>query len=793
MLKSLAITLMLAAAPVSEYVDFLYESMPLNDSIDHPRSFWTANVETALQARREMPWGAKVPEREFRHFVLPVRVNNEDLDSSRMVFYRELAPRVRNLSIADAALEVNHWLHEKATYKPSDSRTSSPLATVRTTLGRCGEESTLGVAAFRAVGIPARQVYTPRWAHTDDNHAWVEVWVDGRWHFLGACEPEPLLDMAWFNAPAARGMMMCTNAFGRYDGPEQKLYTDSCYTRINITSNYAPVHRPQVTVLDSRGKPSAGAEVSFRLYNYAEFYPLFTTRADSKGRAQVECGRGDIVVWARNDAGQFNFAVIGATDSVTTLRLMTPEKFAASMPRSLAITPPRQTGTLPAPTAAQVAENNRRKVEEDSIRNSVMSYFYNDSTAAEMVSDKRAQQLLKKACGNGDIWTLAMLMLDEKELPKFVDWAGQLTDKDLRDINLEVIYDAYPRGVNPRIANEFLTPFCAEFDTLIHEPVKDDIVGWVSRNITVNNARNPFKYPISPGGVLRSRVADEHSRDILFVALCRYYGIAAQLDPVTGRTQWNPDGRGWQNVTFGTDESSTPKPGYLNLTYQPGQVPRKPAYYQHFTISKIENGAPQLMEFPEDATIDNFGHTALEPGSYLLTSGRRLADGGVLCRTALVNISEDATTEAELVIDSDEHEISVVGSVNSDPLLPLTGRGFFIAAVVSPGHEPTQHLLNELRQNREAFEAWGKKIVLTFADAEAASRLDPSGLPTNVVIVKEPNPTLLAELAAEFEFDPATLPAVIVGDTFNRVVFHSEGYAPGLGSRLLDIISRLPE
>ena len=60
--------------------------------------------------------------------------------------------------------------------------------------GRCGEESTLAVSAMRSVGIPARQCYVPRWAHCDDNHAWVEVWADGDWHYLGACEPEPVLD-----------------------------------------------------------------------------------------------------------------------------------------------------------------------------------------------------------------------------------------------------------------------------------------------------------------------------------------------------------------------------------------------------------------------------------------------------------------------------------------------------------------------------------------------------------------------------------------------------------------------
>ena len=79
----------------------------------------------------------------------------------------------------DAILEVNHWCHERVTYEPSDARTSSPLQSIRTGRGRCGEESTFTVAALRSIGIPARQVYTPRWAHTDDNHAWVEAWADG--------------------------------------------------------------------------------------------------------------------------------------------------------------------------------------------------------------------------------------------------------------------------------------------------------------------------------------------------------------------------------------------------------------------------------------------------------------------------------------------------------------------------------------------------------------------------------------------------------------------------------------
>lgn len=233
-----------------EALTFLYTYMPIGDVTDYDGDFYLRNIRNSFTTREEMPWGRAIPEEIFRHFVLPVRVNNENLDESRMVFYDELKERVKNLSLYDAVLEVNHWCHEKVIYTPSDARTSSPLASVRTAYGRCGEESTFTTAALRAVGISARQVYTPRWAHTDDNHAWVEAWVDGKWYFLGACEPEPVLNLGWFNGPAYRGMLMHTKAFGRYNGPEEVMEETDAYTEINVIDNYAPTAKAYVTVVD---------------------------------------------------------------------------------------------------------------------------------------------------------------------------------------------------------------------------------------------------------------------------------------------------------------------------------------------------------------------------------------------------------------------------------------------------------------------------------------------------------------------------------------------------------------
>lgn len=95
---------------VQRYTDFLYANMPSADKAVHDRSWWEASVRKTLEVRRSMDWD--IPEREFLHFVLPLRVNNEDLDDFRMDYADTLCSRVRGMSLHDAALEINHWCHD---------------------------------------------------------------------------------------------------------------------------------------------------------------------------------------------------------------------------------------------------------------------------------------------------------------------------------------------------------------------------------------------------------------------------------------------------------------------------------------------------------------------------------------------------------------------------------------------------------------------------------------------------------------------------------------------------------
>ena len=107
-----------------EALMFLFAYMPLSDLADYSGEFFLANADVALRARKESSWGREVPLDIFLHYVLPYRVNNENLDSFRLRYYDEIKERINGLSLSDAALEINHWCHEKVTYQPSDIRTS---------------------------------------------------------------------------------------------------------------------------------------------------------------------------------------------------------------------------------------------------------------------------------------------------------------------------------------------------------------------------------------------------------------------------------------------------------------------------------------------------------------------------------------------------------------------------------------------------------------------------------------------------------------------------------------------
>ena len=822
-----------------EALEFLYAYMPLADITDYPGEFHLMNIRASQRAAEEMPWGKTIPEDLFRHFVLPVRVNNEQLDSARVVFYKELKDRVKSLSLYDAILEVNHWCHEKAVYVPSDARTSSPLATVSTAYGRCGEESTLLVAALRSVGIPARQVYTPRWAHTDDNHAWVEAWADGKWHFLGACEPEPVLDLGWFNAPASRGMLMHTKVFGRYEGKEEVMSVNPTYTEINVIDNYAPTAQAKVMVKDEAGNPVPDACVEFKLYNYAEFYTVATKHTDDGGVCGLTAGKGDMLVWASKD-GRFGFSKLSfgkQSELTVTLDKQSGDSFTVDID----IVPPAESANLPEVTPEQRAENDRRLAIEDSIRNAYVGKFISEEAARNFARDYKLDRdavakILVAARGNYRVIREFMTRLRSDNSRKGgIDLLQQISAKDLRDVRLDVLIDHMQSRVrttnagyfrkyvrNPRVSNEMLTPYKTFFGKVISkedveayvaEPMK--MVAWVAKNIQVNKECNLGAPPVSPEGVWKARLADAHSRDIFFVSMARSMGVPARIDEVTGKVQLITDD-GAIDVNFEAAGQAPAQRGRLAATYTPIQSLDNPKYYSHFTISKVTpQGSLQLLSYDEDDADMGGGvtwssllkeGTSLDAGDYILVTGTRLASGGVLAQMTSLNVKAGGRTETKLVMRENKDEVQVIGNFNSESLfttleggnkqslLQACGRGYFVVGILGVNQEPTNHALRDISALKTDLEKWGRKLVLLFPNQEQAGKYHAADFPDlpNTVIYGIDTEDIAQQIVKNMKLKHKdTLPIFIIADTFNRVVFVSQGYTIGLGEQLMKTVKGL--
>lgn len=809
-------------------LEFLYAYMPLGDIVNNTPEYYLDHYRMTRRALKEMPWGASVPERELRHFVLPVRVNNENLDDARSVFYEELAPRVKNLSMYDAVLEVNHWCHEKAVYMPSDRRTSSPLATVKTAYGRCGEESTLLVAALRSVGIPSRQVYTPRWAHTDSNHAWVEAWVDGEWYFLGACEPEPVLDLGWFNAPASRGMLMHTNVFGKYDGPEDVVRRTPNYTEINVIDNYAPESAPLVVrSVDEKGNPVEGAKVEFKIYNYSNFDTVATKYADENGECSLTAGLGDMLVHVSKD-GLFGFTKVtyGKVKEVTIV--LEHDKGSDIAHMEMEVFPPVENAQLPEVTPEQAAENACRMAYEDSLRNAYVDTFFDRERAYSFADEcgldreKTADVMVASRGNHAEISAFLAEAAKAGRGADALDLLKSVAEKDIRDTPKSVLDDHLyntPSGADvarvlcPRVETELLTPYRSYLQKVVPQSLADSLrqdpallVDWCRTHLELHDEMSLRYVQPAPCRVWDTRLADKVSREIFFVSMCRSFEVPAWRDVVTGVVKYEKNGVVY-DVDFNAEEQIASPQGMLQLRFNEIPLLDDPKYKTHFSISKYVDGSFQLLNFTGSWKTLFKNPRKMDCGYYLLTSGSRMSGGNVCADMVFFTIEEGKTTVEELAVRDDAEQLRVIGSFDSEmkymsmpepgsdtsvgsvkSVLETTGRGYFAVMLADYGTEPVNHAFMDISAVAQELEHWGRPILVVFSSEDDYNkfRADHFNLPSTVRFGIDIDGKMRKMIADEMKLTKGgSLPLMVMADTFNRVVFFSQGYTIGLGERLV--------
>lgn len=810
-----------------EALEFLYAYMPLSDLADYDGEFYLNQVRTAFKARDYFDWGKTIPEDVFRHFVLVYRVNNEDLDNAREVFFDELKDRVKGMTMEQAALEVNHWCHEKVNYRATDGRTSAPLALVRTAWGRCGEESTFTTMAMRSVGIPARQCYTPRWAHTDDNHAWVEVWIDGKWNYLGACEPEPELNVGWFSGPAKRAMMVHTNVFGVYNGKEEKNLQTDLYSIINLLSNYTDTRTATVKVVNKNGKAVENATVKFNVYNYAEFYPITSSKTTADGKASVITGKGDVFVWATDGT---NYGYVKSELNSPELTIVLDKTAGKTYEETFVMNPPVPQ-KIKELSPEKIAANAVRLAYEDSVRNAYMKTFINEVDARKFAADNGLNaddtwKYLEMSQGN---WRdVKDFMQQEKNSTYLFPYLASLTAKDLRDTPYKYLINHLSFGekggfestipqdmvagsvFSPRISRELIRPWRVFLKLKMNAQYSkeeratiDQIINYINSNVTLDDIQNYYKCPISPKGAVELGRADKDSRNALFVAICRAEGIAARIESATSRPQYYTNGE-WINVNLNDDSEAQYPKGTVIFNNAASNIV-KPAYSTHYTIAKFVDGDFVTLDFEGDAALKTLpGQVTIDAGYYRLIVGSRANDGSVTVETKYFTLNEGETKALDIVLPKTEGRIQVQGIVDMNSRITLAngtetslkdianGKGIIIC-FADPDKEPTKHVLQDIPNQQAELNEWGGGILFIVPDDKVSKAFDASvfkNLPNQSVWGVDNNRGLLnaTTSALQIEFSN-NFPLTIYLSDIGGILYSSEGYQIGIPENILKTIN----
>ncbi len=758
-------------------------SLPASDLASVDFQVIVSYAEHSLKLREISPYCKDISEDIFLHCVFYPRINSEDLVDCRGFFYEKLKNVVAGLSGTEAALAVNRWCGENMTYEMTDTRSINPLTAYSCGLGRCGEESTFGVTALRSVGIPARQIYVPWWSHCDDNHAWVECYVDGHWHFLGACEPEPALDRGWFVNASSRAMVICSRNYFSYIG--EGLKSESLVQKKGISLNYNQIRRyaetaeTKIFVKNESGVAAKGSWVRFYVENMAELACIAALQSDENGEVTIESGLGSMLIEAEYE-GKFSWEKITVReDSAVTLypNLDTPPLGEDTWDFTAPETGHKNKSFLSPEEQAQKTRT-LRAVEEKRIQR-INSYWLSKYETA----DTKMQEVFRTAAGHAEaLWDFYCEYGNEAK-----NILMSLKPKDWRDCDPSVLVshiegakkfktednNFIPYIQCPRIGYELLTSWRCDVENALSQDEKtrfkahpEKLWSWICSRFKDGSCRYLPVLWFPPGAALKLHAADLKGRRLLFVAIMRTLGVAARLNPVDGRPEF------LQNSVFRAVEADTPEEPMAKLHIK---TDASMVYAQSWGLSRWV-GSWQSLDL-EDADLEDL---ELPLGIYRLHTVNRLPNGNQLISYSTFELKSDV----ELIVKKRKAAAEQLLASFKAPL-PIKAEGLELQFYLEPGAEPTEHSLNELiaaKSRVTELMAKGLSIRFIIPNSEGMENRtliktlnDINGVKTQVTDFNSPS---LENLARALYLEPGQWPLICLSDGETAYYGHA-GYAVG--------------
>ncbi|MFH1010861.1 MAG: transglutaminase-like domain-containing protein [bacterium] len=637
----------------TSYPDALLRNLDDGDLVQVSAAELFDDLMAALETREQFPWVRELSEPDFCRYVIPVRVDDEPLQRYRRWLMQELGAAVKGCqTVEEAALEVNLWLGQRVTFRPTDWRDQGPLTTLSCGFGRCGEETILLVAALRCVGVAARMAYVPYWAHCDNNHAWVEVKVGEKWKYLGACEPEAMLNRAWFDEPVLRAPILLANVSDA-DSTESDAAKGRRLWQLNSTRNYMEPCRLGANLPKDW---SENDRLSLAVFNFGGLRPivrLAPTRA-------MDVGVGDFLLLGQHkgklflqkvttQGGEFLIvAVDPTTDLPAELTLCYPQP--KGEPRGQA-GETWQWRLKMARSQLALAQQKKREVPDWCVNLATSS----DSTLARLLT------VVQRAPGNAECFWQTYQGKSDGEQRLLLDVLDCLSEKDLREISKETLADYYEGAfhavrhfhsnvdslrryvISPRIGWEPTRPWRLPLEEKMDripegsfaERAKkiNEIVA--SRVGSMRGFRALDPYTAWEAGVVSEKLAP--------ALACGMLRVAGVPSYVTIGKEWVTfhDGETWRPLyparpeQFGIVQDEEKgrawfeKPATVRLTF-PTDL-GKINYEEAFDLVRLVEGWPddRAEAILDYAVKDSEAVLSVVPGDYLLTWGLRNGRGDI--------------------------------------------------------------------------------------------------------------------------------------------------------------------
>jgi len=148
------------------------------------------DIRNSVDFYKKCSWNREITQDVFNRYVLPYKIMEEPINYDWRSYFRdwyfnENDSTILNDSISLAAAKVHDWLYDKKKkfrifYGGSHLKIPDLPATVlaNLTVGSCHELTNVGIAAMRALDIPAANDFVPNYLNVNAEHEWAAVVID---------------------------------------------------------------------------------------------------------------------------------------------------------------------------------------------------------------------------------------------------------------------------------------------------------------------------------------------------------------------------------------------------------------------------------------------------------------------------------------------------------------------------------------------------------------------------------------------------------------------------------------